>query len=238
VPFHIARIGDVNNPLKLYNCDMKTIWIFSTVVIAGSALGQGAFQNLDFESAQVIPVSTNANGSVNIATANALPGWSAFAGANQLSLIPYNSQAEAAWPVVGLYGSNVTVIGGNFEVMLTSGGSISQTGLVPANAESLLFGAAFIASPPFVVSLDGQNLSYEVISNALNSQGYSYTIYGADISAFVGQVETLAFSAPGYGILDNIQFSPITIPEPSAISLICLGSGVLFYVRRRRHHSP
>ena len=80
------------------------------------------------------------------------------------------------------------------------------------------------------VSLGGQNLSCMAISNSLNSYGRSYTVYGADISAFAGQTETLAFSlaSPGHGILDDIQFSPIAIPETSATSLLCLAAEFCF----------
>jgi hypothetical protein len=72
-----------------------------------------------------------------------------------------------------------------------------------------------------------------VISNALN-----YTLYGAAIpSFFIGQNETLTFTAlHGGTLLDDIQFSTISVPEPSAISLLCLGSGILFYVRRKYRH--
>jgi hypothetical protein len=44
-------------------------------------------------------------------------------------------------------------------------------------------------------------------------------------------METLTFS--GGGILDDIQFSPELIPEPSPSWLLFLGSGVLLYVRRK-----
>jgi hypothetical protein len=45
-------------------------------------------------------------------------------------------------------------------------------------------------------------------------------------------METLTFS--GRGLLDDIQFSPEVIPEPSAAALVFLGSGILFYVCRIR----
>lgn len=206
---------------------MKTMWILSIVIITGSSLGQGAFQNLDFEAATNVPAP-----GYSLAVTNALPYWVAFSGTNPLSTIPCNDSTSI--PAVGLVGTtNKTGIPfGHFVVSLHDFGSISQTGLVPTNAESLLFDVIFGPPTPFAVSLDGQNLSYMAISNALDSDGQSYTIYGAEISAFAGQVEILTFSAVDGGTLDNIQFSPISIPEPSTISLICLGSGVLFCVRR------
>ncbi|MDE3068863.1 MAG: hypothetical protein KGJ60_15125 [Verrucomicrobiota bacterium] len=49
-------------------------FLLAATAMGLSAQGQGTFQNLDFESAQLIFVSTNGDGSGNIATTNALPG--------------------------------------------------------------------------------------------------------------------------------------------------------------------
>ena len=106
-------------------------WLSGTIVAIVSAQGQGTFQNLNFEAAHNLP---SPGGSV--ATANALPGWSAFSGTDQLFTIPYNSAAVV--PRVGLYGSNSFVLSGTFGVLLSRDGSISQIGLVPTNTESLL----------------------------------------------------------------------------------------------------
>jgi hypothetical protein len=191
------------------------------LIMCVSLRGQG-FVNLDFEAAKVVISATNSSFAMEIATSNALPGWSAFFGTNQAPLVQYNFGPAPGLPVV-LFGSNSVVIDGNFSVYL-DGGSISQTGLVPSGAKSLLFDSG---PPSLLVSLGGQSLAYTAISNALNSSGI---IYGADISGFAGQEETLTFSRSGE--LDDIQFSPQAIPEPSA-SLILLGSGILFYVRRK-----
>jgi hypothetical protein len=194
----------------------------AAIVAASSAFGQGTFQNLDFESARVVFVASPYH--TEIVATNALPGWSAFSGANQLSTIFYND--GRFFPPVELLGTNRYVIGGHFSVLLSEGGgigtniygpgSISQTGLVPDSAKSLLFEAT---SSSLVVSLGGQNLSYMAISNAPN-----YTLYGADISMFAGQTETLSFMAvKGFRVLDNIQFSSQVIPEPSIHALLGLG---------------
>jgi hypothetical protein len=198
---------------------------FAVMSFAASLQGQ-SFTNLDFESARVI-FSPNPQ----VATSNAFPNWSVFDGTNQVSYVLYNYIKGVNF--AGLVGSNSLVLNGNFGDAMGPNETISQTGLVPNGAESLLFDAT---SSLFLVSLGDQSLSFMAISNALNSYGNSYTVYGADISGFAGQVETLTFSAPSgyYGILDDIRFSPEAIPEPSALSLICLGSGILFYVRKRR----
>ena len=182
-----------------------------------SSRGQG-FVNLDFESAQVVFTTGG------IVASNAFLGWSVFSGTNQLSVVAYDASFVGAPQLIG---SNANVIAGNFSVELGSGSSISQTGLVPSNSESLLFDAV---SPSPLVALGGLNLFPTLISVATNNvNGRSYGVYGADISSFAGQVETLAFSGSAY--LDDIQFSPQVVPEPSA-SLLFLASGFLFYVRR------
>ncbi|HEV2353889.1 MAG TPA: hypothetical protein VGR89_06590 [Puia sp.] len=213
-------------------------WALILALTVCAAKGQG-FMNLDFESARISIIGTNELQPF-IATTNALPDWSAFWGAGQLSSVDYNPNDFAAFTAVYLEGSNSEVLIGNFSVGLVGDGSIRQTGLVPADAESLLFDAFFSASQsssPLAVSLDGQDLTYSAISSAVNSSGETYTIYGADIAAFAGQDETLTFSCPqgssGTDILDDIQFSTMIVPEPSMLSLIFGSCGILIYARYR-----
>jgi hypothetical protein len=72
------------------------------------------------------------------------------------------------------------------------------------------------------------------IGNFVNSGGLDYTVYGADVSALAGLEETLMFSATtGDGILDDIQFSSMIVPEPPTMSLIFLLGGLLIYARHR-----
>ncbi|MCX6929773.1 MAG: PEP-CTERM sorting domain-containing protein [Verrucomicrobia bacterium] len=85
-----------------------------------------------------------------------------------------------------------------------------------------------------MVSLGGVDLPYSPIS-----AGANYTLYGADISAFAGQLEQLMFTAlPGgnnYWTLDDIQFSTQLVPEPGVFGLAALGALFLGWrVRRRR----
>jgi hypothetical protein len=209
----------------------KSLIIF--FVLAGlalrSALGQG-FVNLDFESARLVP------GPGFYVTTNLLPGWTAFQGTNQLSMIA-NNAFGGVYTTVALVSN---IFNGNFCVGIAGNGSISQTALVPDNAISLLFDVMAGVSPQFAVFLGGQDVSYISIGDGVTRLGHSYTIYGADISAFAGQVETLTFSGgiPGHGggMLDDIQFSDQPIPEPSANLLFLLTGGVLvlFNACRRR----
>ncbi len=195
---------------------------------------QGTFQNLDFEAAELVYVNS---GPVDIVASNALPGWSAFAGANQLSTIVFGATG-LIYPVNLRAQTNGGSLSGNFSLFLGKGGSgapeagsISQTGLVPVGTQSLIFKVGTLFNGPFTVSLGGQNLSYAPLASAPG-----YTSYGADISSFAGQTDTLVFMAginggSGAAMIDDIQFSPIAIPEPSAVAL--LGLGALCFAARR-----
>lgn len=113
---------------------------------------------------------------------------------------------------------------------LAPGGSIAQTALVPAGTQSFLFkGRGIGPGASLVVSLGGQDLPYIALSN-----GPNYTLYGADVSAFAAQTATLAFSAPSpQFLIDDIQFSPLAIPEPTFLALTC-AAGLVFAVQLRR----
>ena len=206
------------------------------LLLCRSGYAQG-FVNLDFESAQIIPFAEG--GYVNsIRTTNALPGWTVFYGASQQSVINYNAPAAGS-TFVTLWATNGFQLAGNYSVLLQGGltasaASISQTGLVPASARSLLFYGAGRSSttPVLVVALGGQDLSFSAIA-----EGPNYTVYGADVSAFAGRETALMFSAwkapIGYNEwnIDNIQFSSTPVPEPSVLALAALG-GLLLCCRR------
>jgi hypothetical protein len=206
---------------------------------AAGALAQGTFQNLNFESARIIPIPSGDYGPNSIATTNALPGWAVFIGSSQLSEITYNDpDLGSTW--VNLWATNGAQISGRYSVLLQGGlsapaASISQTALVPVSAESLLFEAQ-PGPGSLLVSLGGQNIPFFALST-----GSNYTLYGGDVTAFAGQTEQLVFSAIDIGggndwIVDNIQFSNSGIPEPSVFSLFALGALLLGWrvLRRRR----
>ena len=218
----------------------KLITPLLAALIPLSAVGQGTFGNLGFDSARLIYVDPPNNHT--IAATNALPYWAAYSGTDQLNAIPYGLGGVIT--PVRLYSESTGgggALSGNYSVVLNFGGSaapqpgsISQNGLVPSDAESLLFEVGMgIYSGPLTVSLGGQDLSYIAISNAPN-----FTLYGATIpSTLVGKIATLTFAAgangaSGLAMLDDIQFSSQPIPEPGVLALILLGSGVLLCRRR------
>jgi hypothetical protein len=203
------------------------------------AQAQGTFQNLNFESANVsgYPV-----GSYTVPITSALPGWtgtysSTQFGTNQTSQVGYDV-ISLGGPIITLVDGNVAQYGlgplqGTFSAALLSAGlsgqvasAISQTGLVPGGTMSLQ-AQMDVHGPNPVVMLGGQ-----VINMIPLASFPTYVLYGGDISSFAGQVATLSFAEPPPGaqvslsslLLDNIAFSPQTVPEPNTIGLVGLGS--------------
>ena len=192
--------------------------------------GQGNFQNLDFEAANI--QQTQAPGFVNVT--DALPSWTVYYGTSQQSQVIYNTIALGSTEVSlhGTNGGGANSIEGGFSVFLQGGltatdASIRQTSLVPVFAESILFKAQ-PGSESLLVSLGGQNIPFFVLVT-----GPNYTLYGGDVSAFANQTLELKFSAlhevngPNWWNIDSIEFSPNAIPEPSIFGLFALGSLLL-----------
>ena len=218
--------------------------LFALLLFCRSGQAQ-SFINLGFERAVI---NTNGLPPFMAVASSAIPGWTAAISGSanyQLSEIIYDTDALGS-PAIDILESNndlagsAVILQGQYTLELqavagyngyNAGGSISQTGLIPVSALALLFEAQL--SPlqgtlleSLQVSLDGQNLNFFAVSSGAN-----YTLYGADISMFSGQVETLDFSSvsalpigiPNEIFLDNIQFSTSPIPEPNELALAALG---------------
>lgn len=209
-------------------------WIIAlSVALFRNASGQ-SFVNLDFEDATIVPDASSPYYPNAVFASDAIPGWTAtgFIGPND---ILYNSASLGSTSVSILGTSGLPpALDGAFSIYLYGGGtstaaSISQTGLVPAGTESLLFRAQPGAGT-LLVSLGGQNISFSAIATGPND-----TLYGGNISsAFAGQSEQLIFSAlagENFWNLDDIQFSASPVPEPGFFRLLVLG-GLLFGLRR------
>ena len=128
---------------------------------------QGTFRNLDFESANLPPIQFGGP----VSTLDAIPGWRAFLGTTQVTQVLHNNLTlgNASIDILGPYSSFGRIIEGQYTVVLQPGfdpsgsgqnvgASISQTGLVPANARSLQF-KAITYYGSISVSMGGQNLS-------------------------------------------------------------------------------
>jgi hypothetical protein len=217
-----------------------TCWLVAvSFALLRSASGQG-FINLDFEDATIVPDPSSGYYPYAVYANQAIPGWTTvgFLGPNE---ILYNDVTLGS-PNVSLLGLNdhygPAPLDGAFSIILqayiTGSPSISQTGLVPVSAKSLLFEAQAdngSTTPILNVSLGGQAISFFAILTASN-----YTLYGGNIPpGLAGQVETLTFSAFQEGgntwEIDDVQFSASSIPEPSVFGLLVLG-GLLFSLRR------
>ena len=193
---------------------------------------QGGFQNLDFESAglsgyqfgTMIPIGT------------ALPGWEAFYGSGLgrtgVTDVLYGGSPGPGGSPRGLTlrdtNFNQTVLQGRLSLMLvspfgTSTATLSQTGLVPSDAQSLQFKIG-VGTANFALSLGGQTIPVRALATVPGV----YTLYGADISSFAGQTAELSLTAgplqalQSAVLLDDILFSPTPIPEPGSFVLLVL----------------
>jgi hypothetical protein len=214
---------------------------------AMGAAGQGTFQNLDFESAN-IPSGTQPY--ADLSFGDAFPGWSGFYGSGNV----FSPATFVVYDALSLGGPMMAIIDkvtsykpyqalqGNYSAFLFGGNSpfggpttmtISQTGLVPYGAVSVFMDVD--AWNGFSISLGG----HSIVTMAGPYSGE----FTADISAFAGQTVQLSITVPSspYGdinpdglLIDGIRFE--TVPEPGIIALSAFGTllvGWRFKERRR-----
>jgi hypothetical protein len=133
--------------------------------------------------------------------------------------------------------------------------SLQQTGLIPSGSRSLRF-SGYIVELPFFESHG--HISYGDVDVSLNSlslpihdlgpvvgatyrQGGERQVfqYGVNIPpGLAGTTATLRFYADGlefspFLVLDDIQFSPVAVPEPATLGLAAISAVALITVRRR-----
>lgn len=175
-----------------------------------------------------------------------LPGWTARLGDHVLSEIKWNSTYtdHGSIALFSLGGS----VQGRYGLLLTGGAefpsfspivsaSISQIGMVPADARSLLF-RAFGGGGLTEVRLDGTVLPLIPIT----SHGADPN-YGVDVSGFAGrevELKLLTYAVQGGGrstFFDSLTFSSTSVPEPSTWTLLSTGGLALLWSARRNQNS-
>jgi len=196
------------------------------------ARGQGTFQNLDFEQAKVPDVPAGQFGS-DVSSTDGVPGWTTYIGGGQVTTILHNNDTLGA-PAIAILGpfwafpANA-ILQGQYTVFLrpkfdaTILPSIAQLGMVPSTAQSLRFWGTGKIS----VSFAGQGLPVSSLEATPN-----YGVYGVDLSSFAGQTGWLEFE--GGGLLDNISFSDVAIPEPGVFGLFAVGALLACWRTSRR----
>ena len=206
------------------------------------------FVNLDFEAATIAP--TPVGGSTYPADpAQCFPGWTVGGSG---TVVMYNDFSLGA-PAAELMGPdfpngvNYTPLQGSYSTALyfnnngfSTPPTLSQTGLVPADALSINFlvgNRAFLGNGPSdpSVSLNGVVIPLIPVGGGRMA---------GNISAFSGSEATLTFSvAPdrvgdNFFYFDDIQFSPSPAPEPSALSLLSFCSLFILWRMKRPNNSP
>ena len=219
---------------------IKTTLIVIFLCAAKPAFSQG-FINLNFESAVITLDPSSPYYPYAAYASSAVPGWTVtgFLGPNEVlyNTISIGATSVSIFDVDG--NGTPPPISGSFSIDLYGGStgaaaSISQSGLVPASAQTLFFKAK-PTTGTLQVFLGGQSLSFFTVSTGAN-----YNLYAADISVFANQTQNLTFSAlqgvNNYWEIDDIQFSSSSVPEPSTFALSFLG--VLFFSWRRWEKQP
>jgi hypothetical protein len=234
--------------------NMKTPVCGGLIVLAVALVPQivraQSFTNLNFESTN-IPVSAEPNSMIPMG--EAIPGWTGYFISNTAT----NQAPQTLYDGIPISGNSISIVDanvgfgfnpivGNYSVFLCGGFTghgtryatqISQSALVPVGTKSIQF-YAISYDLPVIVTLGSQAIDISPLQMFSN-----YTLYGGDIpSSLAGQIETLSFTEPSQPYpypsstkfeLDNIVFSPSSIPEPSILGLLGLGGLAFFWHRRK-----
>jgi hypothetical protein len=196
------------------------------------------FKNLDFEWAVV---GTPVEG--ELPASEALPYW-----ANDnwdAGKVVYDDVSLGA-VMVSVHDAKsrfMKPLGGAYSVLLQDSTSksriawISQTGDIPDWAESITFVGEAVCGAP-VLSLNGTVIpTWPLwVDPAVNASHGSLVTYTGDISAFAGNGNVeLRFTSTGWNTLDDIEFAPDVVPEPSTLTLLAVGAFTAFarLLRRR-----
>jgi hypothetical protein len=207
---------------------VKTTLQIAVVCVLGIRAGaQGTFQNLDFEDATIAP--TPVGGWVYPANPlQAFPDWTV---GGHGTVVMYNDLSTGS-PAISLMGPDFPNLGytplqGSYSVVLQYfGGSdppfnfqpptLSQTGTIPGDAESI----NFLVGPSEnngVVEINGTSIPLNPIAGGR---------LAGDISEWAGQSVQLTFTTPSTGqdffYFDDVNFSTTAVPEPDVRVLFCI----------------
>ena len=222
---------------------------FLCLLATTSLVSAQAFVNLDFEDAVIVPGGPK-NMFVN--AEQALPGWTVRTGSHVIDYTGYNgatpitvfSEPLLMGPeVIGSGGPPwLPIIQGEYTFYMVTylpyedynGVSISQTGLVPADALSIrLLALTSDLNAPYSVSLGG----LEIPMTAVSTSG-DITELAGDISVFAGSIGELTITCSliedeyhQFGF-DAITFSPEVVPEPATMLLLAFGGSAFLCWRR------
>jgi hypothetical protein len=172
-----------------------------------------------------------------------MPGWTAVVGPYEESTVPYNVLSLGA-PAITLqgvraispFGTQVPTIEGDYSLFLQASypGAdvvpyVCQKGRLSSDTRTLTFKTSDGGT--------GLDVFFDVLFNdtELSTTRLAvtddYELWGADLSDFSGDYGELKFR--GQGELDDIQFSPLEVPEPTTWSILLLGGVVMARFRRR-----
>ena len=211
-----------------------------TAAFGQGSVGDGTFQNLSLQEGS-LPVITMPAHMIYVPFVPAFPGWTGSIDGVQPSQVLLNSPPSPGISIE-LYGAVIPTafppIGNEFTVMLSSYYhsstvvSLSQTGMVPAGAETLQIKIGEANPGLWLLSLAGQSVSMVPITVTPG-----YTLYQGNVSSFAGKIENLAITAQpslvgGANLVTfcDITFQGISVPEPG--TFLHLGLGALLLFRR------
>jgi len=215
----------------------KTQFLGIVLSLPLSVLGQGTFQNLDFEASTVPPLANGQPGS-SVSVEAAFPNWVAYWGADVAPYVFHNDYALGA-PSLSILGpSGWPVFEGRFTAVIQAGrlppslevypAALAQIGTVPAGIQSIMFYSGFTRPE---VTFNSERIPVALLGTGVSGTGTAYEILGGDISSFAGQIGELRFSSyavegqlGSLTLIDNIFFSTQQIPEPGPLGLIGLGT--------------
>lgn len=215
----------------------------------------GSFVNLNFESS--LPSSpVPGDPWERHPISRVMPGWSGYNGDQPETAVSINNIfLDSAG--ISLFTTRVSgpldfsseILQGTQSAFLQAGvqlgtstivpTTLAQTGTVPVGMQSLQF-EAITGNSPFTVSLNG--VAAPVWELALNDRGTAPAskTFGVDLSPYAGMEVDLRFTVlPGdtqHGamVLDRLQFSASSVPEPATWTLLGTGAIALGLRLRKR----